>query len=136
MVEDPKLEDFELVVDPDLTESETKNKWHQVGALEPADFEFQLTQQDLRTSLPPIQGGYSDSTFRWIRLTALAAHVLRLRTLWSHIGNNLKQYAAFQTPEVKAKKERAKANRLTKQQALQDGGSSASTSRHSRGSKK
>ena len=42
MVEEPKLEDFEFV-ETDLTETDTKDKLHQVSTLEPSDFEFKLT---------------------------------------------------------------------------------------------
>ena len=127
MVEEPKLEDFEFV-EPDLIETDTKNKWHQVSTLEPSDFEFTLTEQDVVISLPPptTRGEYSDSYIRWIRLTCKVVHVLRVRTLWSRIGTNLRQYASFQTPEVKAKKEQAKLNRFNKFNKpilhLQDGG--------------
>ena len=115
MVEEPKLEDFEFV-EPDLIETDTKNKWHQVSTLEPSELKFALTEQDVVISLPPpeTRGEYSDSYIRWILLTCKVAHVLRVRTMWSRIGDNLRQYAEFQVPEVKAKKEQAKLNRLNK----------------------
>ena len=141
MVEEPKLEDFEFV-EPDLIETDTKNKWHQLSTLEPSDFEFTLTEQDVVISLPPptTRGEYSDSHIRWILLTCKVVHVLRVRTLWNRIGVNLRQCAEFQVPEVKAKTEQAKLNRLNKLNkptlTLQDGGDGIpSDPRHSRGSK-
>ena len=141
MVEEPKLEGFEFV-EPDLIETDTKNKWRQVSTLEPSDFEFALTQQDVVISLPPPEppGEYSDGCIRLVLLTCKVAHVLRVRTLWNRVSVNLGQYAEFQAPEVKAKKEQAKLNRLNKLNkptlALQDGGDGIpSDSRHSRGSK-
>ena len=118
MVEEPKLEDFEFV-EPDLIETDTKNKWHQVSTLEPIDFEFTLTEQDVVISLPPpeTRGECSDSYIRWILFTCKVAHVVRVRKLWHRIGVNLRQCAEFQVPEVKAKKakkEQAKLNRLNK----------------------
>ena len=132
-----ELEDLELV-EPDLIETETKNRWHQVATLEASHFDFSLTQQDVVISLPPPTAGgeYSDSHIRWILLTCKIAHVVRVRSVWGHVGNDLKLYADFQTPEVKSKKEKAKLNRFNKKGslALQDGGDGDfNGSRRSRG---
>ena len=139
MVEELKLEDFEFV-EPDLIETETKNRWHQVATLEPSYFEFSLTQQDVVVSLPPPEtpGEYSDGYLRWVLLTCKVVHVVRVRSLWGHPGNDLKSYADFQKPEVKAKTKKAKLNRFNKKAslALQDGGDGATNDpRHSRRSK-
>ena len=107
MVEEVKLEDFEFV-EPDLIETETKNRWHQVATLEPSYFEFSLMPQDVVTSLPPVKPKdpeYSHGYLRLILLTCKAVHVVRVRSLWGHLGNDLKLYSDFQKPEVKAKKE-------------------------------
>ena len=139
MVEELKLEDFEFV-EPDLIETETKNRWHQVATLEPSYFEFSLTEQDVVISLPKAKkrGECSRSYIRWILLTCKVVHVARVRSLWGHLGNDLKLYADFQTLEVKAKKEKSKLNLFNRKASLAlHGGGDAATNdpRHSRGSK-
>ena len=141
MVEELKLEDFEIVEPPVLYETETTKRWHRVAKLEPSYFEFSLTLQDIVISLPPVKPNepeYSRGYLRWNLLTCKIVHVVRVRSLWGRLGNDLKVYADFQKPDAKAKKEQAKLNRFNKKAspALQDGGDGAtSTSRHSRRSK-
>ena len=127
MVEELKLEDFEIVEPPVLDGTETTNRWHRVAKLEPSYFEFSLTLQDIVISLPPVkpkEPEYSRGYIWWNLLTCKIVHVVRVRSLWGHLGNDLKVYADFQKPGVKAKKEQGRLNRFNKKAslALQDDG--------------
>ena len=139
MVEELKLQDFEIVEAPLLDETETTNRWHRVAILEPSYFEFSLTLQDIVMSLSPVKPNepeYSRAYIWWNLFTCKIVHMVRVRSLWNHLGTDLKVYADFQKPEVEAKKEQAKLNLFNKKAslALQDGGDGDTNgSRRSRG---